>query len=73
MLTNELEQLRAAFADTTTILQTFKAENERLLAKASLEDEVLTLATSLQSARDEIRFVLFSSFYEPQVEVLEII
>uniref|UniRef100_A0A1I7VXL6 GRIP domain-containing protein n=1 Tax=Loa loa TaxID=7209 RepID=A0A1I7VXL6_LOALO len=54
MLMKELEEVRAAFIDTNAILETFKAENEKLLAKASLEDEVLTLATSLQSARDEI-------------------
>ncbi|KAL3985975.1 hypothetical protein ACH3XW_40865 [Acanthocheilonema viteae] len=54
MLTKELEEVRSAFADANRILETFKAENEKLLTKASLEDEVLTLATSLQSARDEI-------------------
>ncbi|VDN85979.1 unnamed protein product, partial [Brugia pahangi] len=54
MLTKELEEVRTAFADTSALLETFKAENEKLSAKASLEDEVLTLATSLQSARDEI-------------------
>uniref|UniRef100_A0AAF5PSH3 Uncharacterized protein n=2 Tax=Wuchereria bancrofti TaxID=6293 RepID=A0AAF5PSH3_WUCBA len=54
MLTKELEEVRTAFADTSALLEIFKAENEKLSAKASLEDEVLTLATSLQSARDEI-------------------
>lgn len=56
-MTKELEELRCALADMNVILETSKAENEKLLAKASLEDEVLTLATSLQSARDEIRSI----------------
>uniref|UniRef100_A0A0R3RRG7 GRIP domain-containing protein n=1 Tax=Elaeophora elaphi TaxID=1147741 RepID=A0A0R3RRG7_9BILA len=54
MMAKELEEVHSALADTNGILETFKAENEKLTAKASLEDEVLTLATSLQSARDEI-------------------
>ncbi|KAM3716509.1 Intracellular protein [Dirofilaria immitis] len=54
MLTKDLEEVRAALGDANAILEKFKTENEKLLAKASLEDEVLTLATSLQSARDDI-------------------
>ncbi|VDK81412.1 unnamed protein product [Onchocerca ochengi] len=54
MLAKELEEVRAALAEANAILEKFKVENEKLSAKASLEDEVLTLATSLQSARDEI-------------------
>lgn len=54
-LAKDLEDVRAALADSKAILEKFKKENEKLSAKASLEDEVLTLATSLQSARDEIR------------------
>ncbi|VDO74944.1 unnamed protein product [Onchocerca flexuosa] len=54
MLTKDLEEVRGALADANAILEKFKAENAKLSAKASLEDEVLTLAKSLQSARDEI-------------------
>ncbi|CAG9531015.1 unnamed protein product [Cercopithifilaria johnstoni] len=54
MLMKELEEVRSTLAVANKNLETFKAEYEKLLAKASLEDEVLTLATSLQSARDEI-------------------
>lgn len=60
----DLEEVRAALADSKVILEKFRAENEKLSAKASLEDEVVTLATSLQSAREEIRFAKFSSIAE---------
>lgn len=57
MLTKELEEVRASLVETCGILETFKAENSKLHARANLENEVLELATSLQSARNEIGFV----------------
>ncbi|VDK49359.1 unnamed protein product [Gongylonema pulchrum] len=53
-LEKDLEEVRSALAISKSDVEKFRAENEKLLAKASLEDEVVTLATSLQSARDEI-------------------
>ena len=58
-LAKELEQARTEALKAKKTLENLEAANAKLLAKPNLEDEVLTLATSLQSAREETRCRMF--------------
>uniref|UniRef100_A0A9J2P6S3 C2 NT-type domain-containing protein n=1 Tax=Ascaris lumbricoides TaxID=6252 RepID=A0A9J2P6S3_ASCLU len=54
-ITKDLEVARAELSKFELTIEQMRAENNKLMAKASLEDEVLTLATSLRTAHDDIR------------------
>uniref|UniRef100_A0A914ZML9 Nucleoprotein TPR n=1 Tax=Parascaris univalens TaxID=6257 RepID=A0A914ZML9_PARUN len=53
-VTKDLEVARAELSKFELTIEQMRAENNKLMAKASLEDEVLTLATSLRTAHDDI-------------------
>lgn len=59
-ITKDLEVARAELSKFELTIEQMRAENNKLMAKASLEDEVLTLATSLRTAHDDIRQVSLS-------------
>ena len=54
----ELEEAKAHLVKQQKTSEDLEIENKRLLAKANIEEEVVTLATSLQSEREEKRFLI---------------
>lgn len=57
-LSLELEEAKAHLVKQQKTSEDLEIENKRLLAKANIEEEVVTLATSLQSEREEKRFLI---------------